>query len=224
MNTGIVDAANLGWKLEAVLRGWGGPHLLDSYFSERGAAARRNIKAVAYAVEGVVTWRKIPPPAPLADPVADENARLAYAAAVEPLNRRVYEMHGTELGYRYDSSIIVREHGEPPPDESYSYRPTTWPGAHLPHVWLRPGVALYDALKSGYTLLRLGGTRSDTRAINDAFACRGVPFQSIDIPDADIREVMQRNLVLVRPDLHVVWRGDTAPDDANAMTAIVTGH
>jgi 2-polyprenyl-6-methoxyphenol hydroxylase-like FAD-dependent oxidoreductase len=224
MNTGIGDTANLGWKLEAVLRGWGGPQLLGSYFSERGAAARRNIKAVAYAIEGVVKWRKIPPPAPLRDPAANEAARRAYAAEVESLNRRVYEMHGTELGYRYESSIVVSDHGEPPPDESYTYRPTTWPGAHLPHVWLRPGVALYDVMKPGYTLLRLGGSCTDIRAIEAAFARRGVPYRSIDIPDTDIREVMQRDLVLVRPDLHVAWRGDTAPADADAMTAIVTGH
>src|SRR5207244_287263 len=35
MNTGVGDAVDLGWKLAAVLRGWGGPRLLDSYESER---------------------------------------------------------------------------------------------------------------------------------------------------------------------------------------------
>src|ERR1700741_4195192 len=30
-NTGIGDSVDLGWKLDAVLRGWGGEGLLDSY-------------------------------------------------------------------------------------------------------------------------------------------------------------------------------------------------
>jgi len=35
MNAGVRDAYNLGWKLDAVLRGQAGPALLDSYESER---------------------------------------------------------------------------------------------------------------------------------------------------------------------------------------------
>ncbi|GAA0930787.1 FAD-dependent monooxygenase [Nonomuraea longicatena] len=35
MNTGIQDAANLGWKLAATLHGWAPPWLLDTYHTER---------------------------------------------------------------------------------------------------------------------------------------------------------------------------------------------
>ena len=35
MNTGLQDAANLGWKLAADLQGWARPGLLDSYHDER---------------------------------------------------------------------------------------------------------------------------------------------------------------------------------------------
>ena len=45
-NTAVEDAVNLGWKLAAVLKGWGGAALLDSYETERQAIARRN---TAYA-------------------------------------------------------------------------------------------------------------------------------------------------------------------------------
>jgi 2-polyprenyl-6-methoxyphenol hydroxylase-like FAD-dependent oxidoreductase len=41
MNTGIADAANLAWKLAAVLHGRAGERLLDSYEAERQAFARR---------------------------------------------------------------------------------------------------------------------------------------------------------------------------------------
>jgi 2-polyprenyl-6-methoxyphenol hydroxylase-like FAD-dependent oxidoreductase len=41
MNTGIADAANLAWKLAAVLHGRAGERLLDSYEAERQAFARQ---------------------------------------------------------------------------------------------------------------------------------------------------------------------------------------
>ena len=44
MNTGIGDAVDLGWKLAAVLRGWGGTRLLDSYGPERNPVAMTNVK------------------------------------------------------------------------------------------------------------------------------------------------------------------------------------
>lgn len=35
MNTGVGDAADLGWKLAAAVHGWAGPGLLASYDAER---------------------------------------------------------------------------------------------------------------------------------------------------------------------------------------------
>jgi len=50
MNTGIGDAVDIGWKLAAVLQGWGGPHLLASYEIER--------KLVLVRPDGHVAWRE----------------------------------------------------------------------------------------------------------------------------------------------------------------------
>ena len=48
MNMGIGDAVDLGWKLAAVLDGWGGPGLLDSYEIERRSVHRQVVdEAVA---------------------------------------------------------------------------------------------------------------------------------------------------------------------------------
>jgi len=224
MNTGIVDAANLAWKLAAVIQGWGGPRLLASYGIERQAVARRNIRAVAYAVEGVVAWRKIPVPVELEDAAAERRARAAYASQVEPLNRRVYEMHGTELGYRYESPVICAERGEPPPDEAYRFRPTTWPGAHVPHLWLEPGVSLYDRLGPGFTLLRTGGAAPQAEVLAAALRRIGAPVTVAEVGGEAARGVLQRDLVLVRPDLHVASRGDALPADPAGVAAAVTGQ
>jgi 2-polyprenyl-6-methoxyphenol hydroxylase-like FAD-dependent oxidoreductase len=59
MNTGIAEADNLAWKLAAVLRGWGGLRLLDSYHEERQPVGVRNCKASAYAAEGGASWRAV---------------------------------------------------------------------------------------------------------------------------------------------------------------------
>jgi 2-polyprenyl-6-methoxyphenol hydroxylase-like FAD-dependent oxidoreductase len=42
MNTGVDDTANLGWKIAAMVQGWGGPDLLASYELERRPVAIRN--------------------------------------------------------------------------------------------------------------------------------------------------------------------------------------
>jgi 3-(3-hydroxy-phenyl)propionate hydroxylase len=42
-NSGIQDAENLAWKLAAVIKGWAGPDLIESYNSERIQAADENI-------------------------------------------------------------------------------------------------------------------------------------------------------------------------------------
>jgi 2-polyprenyl-6-methoxyphenol hydroxylase-like FAD-dependent oxidoreductase len=44
MNTGIQDAANLGWKLAATVAGWGPQGLLDTYHAERHPVGRQVLR------------------------------------------------------------------------------------------------------------------------------------------------------------------------------------
>jgi hypothetical protein len=50
------------------------------------------------------------------------------------------------------------------------------------------------------------------------------PLHVLDVPDARARELYGYDLLLVRPDLHVVWRGNAAPPDAERLAAIATGR
>jgi hypothetical protein len=133
-------------------------------------------------------------------------------------------MIGAELGYFYVSPLIASEPGDPPPYDFIEYNPSTSPGVRLPHVWLAGGDAMQDRIGDGYTLLRIGGARHDASALQKAFAAIGAPFQVLDVPDPAARDIYARDLVLLRPDMHVAWRGNTAPEKPERLAAMATGH
>ena len=122
------------------------------------------------------------------------------------------------------SPLIAVEPGEGPGHDFREYVPSTWPGARLPHVWLSDGSALQDRIGHGYTLLRLGGTHADATALQRAFSAIDAPFQILDIPDERPRDVYGHDLLLLRPDLHVAWRGNSAPREPEKLAALATGH
>ena len=213
MNTGVGDAIDLGWKLAAALAGYGGEALLESYETERRQIGLRNVRASGAAMKGRFEgWRTAP-----------DTAEMARRFDVE--QRKVTEILGIEAGYRYvGSPVICSELGEGPDPDNLDYVPSTWPGARLPHVWLQDGSALADRLGSGYTILRLGPTPPRTDALERALRERGAPVEVVTISDAAARRILERAVILVRPDLHVVWRGDEMPGDAARIAAIATGY
>jgi hypothetical protein len=122
-----------------------------------------------------------------------------------------------------DSPVIWPEPGEGPDQDFMTYVPSTWPGARLPHVWLTDGTALHDRIGEGYTLLRLAGSKADSMPLAKAFASYAAPFAVLDVGDQNPRDIYGYDLLLLRPDLHVVWRGNSLPD-ASKLAALATGH
>jgi 2-polyprenyl-6-methoxyphenol hydroxylase-like FAD-dependent oxidoreductase len=185
MHTGIEEAVNLAWKLAAALEGWGGPWLLDSYEAERRAVALRNVALATGAFEAI---RGIPPVSIVkANPDA-----LSERMASFSVNEIV------KLNYDYEASPICIAG----PDAS---------GGRAPHGWLSGGRSTLDLFGNGFTLLRFGG--APVAALTAAARQRGVPFQEVTIADPSVAALYGRRLVLVRPDGHIAWRGDVAPDD-----------
>jgi hypothetical protein len=120
--------------------------------------------------------------------------------------------------------VIAPEAGEGPPHEFMTYVPSAWPGARLPHVWLADGTALHDKIGEGYTLLRLAGNDSNSAPLARSFAEYGAPFHVLEINEEQPRALYGADLLLLRPDLHVVWRGNSLPGEAKKLAALATGH
>jgi hypothetical protein len=111
------------------------------------------------------------------------------------------------------------------PEHSFrEYVPTTWPGARLPHVWLKNQTPIQDLIGRGYTLLRLGGSNADTSGLERAVRALNAPFEILTINEDVARDIYGYDLILLRPDMHVAWRGNTVPEHAGRLAALVTGH
>jgi hypothetical protein len=224
MNTAVGDVMDLGWKLAAVIEGWGGPSLLDSYEIERRAVGLFNREASGWAAQGPKEWRSAVTPQILEKTEAGDAARRAFSAYSESCQRRVHDMIGAEMAYHYaHSPIVLREADSPPTWELTRYVPTAMPGARLPHMWLSDGRALFDQLGKGYNLICLAG-EADTTGLVDAFTQLNAPLDVLTMVEPDLERVYGARLLLLRPDLHVVWRGAVLPADVLTLAKVATGN
>ncbi len=224
LNTGLGDAVDLGWKIAAVLDGWGGPTLLDSYEIERRPIQERVIQEAAANMQVLSTELLA---ANLEDDdCAGERARRAAGARIQETKRAEFHALDLVLGIEFgDSPVIAGDRTGPAAhygrDEP---APDARPGARLPHAWLGDGESLYDELGTGLTLLILGGTTRSGRAVEDAAGARGVPLKTLDLRShSDLRGRYGADLMLVRPDQYIAWRGDQVPGPALALIDRIRG-
>lgn len=228
MNTGIGDAIDLAWKLAGMLQGWGGNGLLASYEVERRPIGERNMKASARAFEARRVWRDLcAAECSAVMRSTDQAARQRLGQVWLDEHRKGVSLAGIILGYRYlKSPIISYEADDDGADQaSYDYIPTTRPGARLPHLWLKDGSAVQDRLCGGYALVTCAPRAAGLEQLAEAFRLLRCPFQVLDVSEVPhAREIYESEHVLLRPDLHVAWRGNSAPADPAGLAAIVTGH
>src|SRR4051794_28538736 len=220
-NTCVGDAVNLGWKLAAVLQGWAPESLLSSYEPERRPVALRTIDA-AGSQEAFLAPSFAAADLDAATP-AGEALRATVADALQVKDPEFHAL-GLVLGYDYpDSPVVVPDAGSRPAPEVVTYTPSSHPGARLPHAWLPDGTSIYDLLGDGFTLVRLAPT-ADAAPFLDAATRAGVPVRLLDLVHLPkLRARYGTDLLLVRPDQHVAWRG-TADADADAVLDVVTGR
>jgi 2-polyprenyl-6-methoxyphenol hydroxylase-like FAD-dependent oxidoreductase len=224
MNTGIDDAANLAWKLAAVVQGWGGPDLLATYETERKPIAVRNTTAAHRFARNV---GEVPVSPAMDEDSADGDAARREAGEFLSTFGEEFASLGIQLGARYDGSPLVVPDGSPPPDDPVTYVPSACPGGRAPHFRLPDGSSLFDRLGSGFTLLSFGAPDDGARGLESAAQARGIPFTVVEVDVPEARELYERRYALIRPDQHIAWRGDAVPDDATDVDDLldhVTGR
>ena len=155
------------------------------------------------------------------------------AALRDAIAYKAYEFdaHGVEHNHRYASSAVVPD-GTPEPefarDQELFAQPTTWPGrqaaAHLgdhgrrPDLDARPRRARAVQPSSPASAARTGWTRrpqlSDEARDRRSPRCSIGPGQPYEDPYgtwAELREITDGGVLLVRPDLYVAARQLAAP-------------
>lgn len=226
LNTGIGDAIDLSWKLAATLQGWGGSDLLASYADERRQIGIRNVGASGAATEKRRSRRA----SVMFDSLREDSergrqAREEFAREIVNDAGETTVITGIERGYRYtNSGLLWQEPGEGPDPDNRTYVPTSWPGARLPHMWLKNGDALLDRLGPWYTVMRFGSA-VETSGIESALGAARIPFETLAL-DADepAREIYGGfDAFLVRPDAHVAWRATQTPRDPQAIVSVASG-
>ncbi len=218
MNTGLGDAVDLGWKLAAVLQGWGGDTLLDSYDAERRPVGDRAVRfATSFHFlqfgwgDGLGRLEE--------DGAAAAMLRKEVGAMLIDHVGREFRTIGLQLGYRYDDSpICVPDGTDPVADPPDNVIPSARPGARAPHFWLADGRSTLDLFGRNFMLLNFGD--GDTAAMERAAAERGVPLQVASVDDEEASGVYGRPLVLVRPDGHVAWRGNDAGEPGEILDRV----
>jgi 2,4-dichlorophenol 6-monooxygenase len=140
-----------------------------------------------------------------------------------------FNAHGVEHNHRYASAAVVPD-GTPMPEfvrdaELYA-QPTTWPGAKLPHTWVTSNgrrVSTLDLAGKGAFSLWTGiGGEAWLKAATALTAVTGLPITGVSIGPrqefedpygtwAELREIEDGGVLLVRPDLYVAARHIGAP-------------
>lgn len=141
-----------------------------------------------------------------------EGAPISASEILDNARTLASQIREKDLAPAYDDSpVLWHEQAEPPPYEMDRFVPGTRPGVRIPSLYLEDGEALFDRLSKGVSLLRFGDV--DAEPLLEAAQALKVPLELIDLRDEKARRLYERDLILVRPDQHVVWRGDHCPAD-----------
>jgi len=241
-NTSVQDSYNLAWKLTAVLRGYAGPGLLESYGAERGPVARQIVQRANQSSREFGGFFDV-----LAG--IDERKRATpegaakRAALREAMDLKNYEFnaHGVELGQFYASSAVISD-GSPKPstpgrDPELYHTPGTAPGAPLPHAWIGDSfhkVSTLDVAPSTrFTVITGIAGEAWAEAAERVGAELGVPLGAVVIGPGRqyddlyfdwqrLSEIEEGGVLLVRPDKIIAYRSKSLlPDpDGELRTAL----
>lgn len=249
-NTCMADAFNLAWKLAYTLKGFAGPGLLDTLTVERKPVGDGIVRRANTGMEAHRTlWEILGLTSEDRDKAikklrrADDEgatARQQLQDAFEATDAELQAL-GIQMNQIYTGSpgIAVASGDKMPSIAGFDLLKevfiSTYPGFHLPHVWLAasgqsPRVSSLDICGHGrFTVLTgIGGQcwLDAAEALNQDSAFPDIAGHSIgfqcEYMDCyrdwqRVRGVRDDGVVLVRPDHFVAWRYSSCSDNATEL-------
>jgi hypothetical protein len=213
LNSGLEDITNLGWKLAAVLDGWGGPSLLSSYSEERRPIFWET--GEDFIADGINKDREF---LNAYNPDRDEAEFAAQWEANSTASRvATYEPN-------YEGSAIVDGPMGGTCSAHGSHTFIARAGHHLPPQLLSASRQLSAELGTNFSLLAFGAGREAITAFQASAAALSIPLVVIEDSFDGGREQYASRLILVRPDQYIVWAGDYQPADVDALFKKVAGQ
>ncbi|KAJ5513820.1 FAD-binding monooxygenase [Penicillium fimorum] len=230
VNTGIADAHNLAWKLNAVERGWADQHLLNTYNGERRPVALANARQSAKNQKTVYRFFSARP-----DGVTDEDLKRntewknKFAVDIEN-DAEHFDSINLQLGYIYG--------GQAWDDVPCNvFTPTCVPGIRLPHAWVtyqgETGSALDLVDGMGFTVLGSadflslsGSSIIESRTSVEVKILRlGQDFSCDDKAWLNMTGLLDQGKgLLVRPDQHVLGEIKSAQDIQDLLSRFLLGN
>lgn len=201
VNSGLEDARNLGWKLAALVQGWGGDALLDSYEAERRPVFVSTMRDfIARSIE--VDRAFLESHDPSRDQAGFETSWQARAKGA------VGEVLAFEPNYEGSPLLMQGDLPTSEPSAVGTHRFEARPGHHLAPALLDSGSNVFDELGDGFTLLDLRADAVTVDAFRHAANALSVPLRVVSEPVPGEASRYDASVVLVRPDHFVAWSGD----------------
>lgn len=221
LNSGVPDAENAAWKIAFVQRGWSPPGLLDSYHTERAAAADENLAVTSATMDFLV---------PQSEESRLRRTDVLQRALNDPAARAEVDSGRLAEPFWYVESPLTTPHPTRvwPGRPARGQAPPVVPGVLVPDLPVtvngRPGVTrLREIVREGILVLTTGdlaGVRA--AAVNGT----GAPVRVLAVPDIDVDGLLAEALEshpgqawVVRPDGHVAAVVDSG--DGRAVKAAV---
>jgi 4-hydroxyisophthalate hydroxylase len=214
LNNGLEDVTNLGWKIAARLKGWGGEALLDSYSEERHPIFKETGEDFIAA--------RIRADREFLETHRPEDDPAAFKKVWEQRQRNGMNALQYEPNYEGSSIVLGPANGVCTAHGTHSFEARA--GHHLAPRMLSSSKNVFEELGAGYALLAFGVEDTAVRPIEAAARWLGIPLKIIRDSFVDGRERYEKRLILIRPDQYVVWTGDAAPVDPAAIVARVAGR
>lgn len=244
-NTCISDAMNISWKLAYVLKGIANHRILRSITPERkpvgdGVVRRANegmeVHRHLWSLIGLTASEREEKTTLMSQPTWEgRQLRQQFDAAIQKTDDELNAL-GIQMNQIYtDSPIICPPQDEPVSPPTPNIDPlkqvivSTYPGHHLPHVWVAKDgqshrVSTLDLCGHGiFTIITgIGGAKWREWAEAVVRSRPGLQIKVVsigwrqDYMDAygdwqKVRGVEDNGMVLVRPDHFVAWRCRTLP-------------